>query len=92
MTVVFRWRHTPEPGRKRGNIPTPRVVSDNLDEVWNPVDGKRYTSKGKYYDAVKASGCEIVGNDSSIKNAKPKPIKNPGGLKNDLRKAWDQAN
>jgi len=28
-----------------------------------PADGKTYDSKSSYYKAVKAAGCEIVGND-----------------------------
>lgn len=92
MTVVFRWSHVPRASHdKRGDVPTPQVVSDGLDEVWNPVDGKRYTSKSKYYGAVKAAGCEIAGNDSRIKNAKVKAVETPKGLKDDLRRAWDQA-
>ena len=35
-----------------------------------PADGKTYDSKSSYYKAVKAAGCEIVGNDP-IKPSKP---------------------
>ena len=54
----------------RGHFPPPphgtlNVISDNLDYTMNPADGKRYTSKAKYYAAVRAKGCEIVGNDKS---------------------------
>ncbi len=56
---------------------TVHVISDNLDYVMNQADGKRYTSKAKYYAAVRAAGCEIVGNDTSKPNARaqmPDPI------------------
>lgn len=42
----------------------PMVISDHLDDVWNPVNGKRYDSKSAYYKAVRQSGGEIIGNES----------------------------
>jgi hypothetical protein len=36
------------------------IISDNLDRVYNPADGKHYDSKSKYYEAVKSKGCHIV--------------------------------
>lgn len=36
------------------------VVSDDLDGLVNPVDGKRYDSKSAYYRAVAAAGCNII--------------------------------
>lgn len=45
-----------------------QVISDRLGEgvqgVLNHADGKIYDSKSSYYKAVKAAGCEIVGNDA----------------------------
>lgn len=43
----------------------PMVISDDLgkDGVLNHADGKLYDSKSEYYGAVKAAGCEVVGND-----------------------------
>ena len=40
------------------------IISDNLDGVLNPVDGQRYTSKQKYYAAVRQAGCEILGSEN----------------------------
>lgn len=48
--------------RARSSLPCPSIISDHLDGVKNPVDGKRYDSKSSYYQAVKDAGCEIVGN------------------------------
>ena len=53
--------HRPVP--TRSDLPAPMIISDSLDGVWNPADGKTYDSKRAYYDAVKAKGCEIVGNE-----------------------------
>lgn len=55
--------------------PTHYAGSDNLGEgvqgLFNPADGKKYDSKAEYYNAVKAKGCEVVG-DEPIKPSKPK--------------------
>jgi hypothetical protein len=44
----------------------PNVINDTMQHTLNPVDGKMYDSKAKYYRKVREAGCEIVGNDSSI--------------------------
>lgn len=48
--------------------PSFRVISDTLGEgvqgLLNHANGKKYDSKSEYYKAVKAAGCEIVGNDA----------------------------
>lgn len=36
------------------------VISDCLDGVVNPADGKTYDSKSQYYAALKAKGCHIT--------------------------------
>lgn len=76
----------------RSDLPVPQLIRDGLDDVWNPVNGKRYDSKSAYYAAVKASGNEIVGNDSSFKAATEKTVEvtAPKGLKDDLKSAWEQ--
>ena len=73
----------------RSDLPTPRVISDKLDDVWNPVNGKKYDSKSAYYSAVKNAGYTIAGNDSSITAPKPVATTAPKGLKDDLKAAWD---
>ena len=76
------------------DLPRPMLIRDGLDDVWNPVDGKRYDSKSSYYKAVAASGNVIAGNDSSVKEhhikIKDKKPKSTPGLKDDLKRAWDQ--
>lgn len=74
----------------RSDLPTPRVISDKLDDVWNPVNGKKYDSKSAYYSAVKAAGYTIAGNDSSITAPKSVATTAPKGLKDDLKAAWEQ--
>lgn len=50
--------------RARSSLACPSIIRDELDNVKNPVDGKLYDSKSAYYQAVKAAGCEIVGNEA----------------------------
>lgn len=81
----------PERNLARSDLPTPQLIRDGLDSVWNPVDGKVYDSKSAYYGAVRRAGCEIAGNDSSVARAheKAREAKTPGGLKDTLKQAWD---
>ena len=48
----------------------PMVISGTLDDVLNHADGKRYTDKRAYERAVRAAGCEIVGNEQ-LPDTKP---------------------
>jgi hypothetical protein len=82
----------PERNWNRADFAAPRLIRDGLDDVWNPANGKVYDSKSAYYRAVKDAGYEIAGNDSSVMNAHEKPVevKTPGGLKDDLKAAWEQ--
>jgi hypothetical protein len=50
------------------------IISDHLDGVKNAVDGKTYDSKSEYYQAVKAAGCEIVGNEAQNMVGRPLPV------------------
>lgn len=68
---------------------TPYIISDRLDDVWNPATGKTYDSKSQYYRDVRAAGCEIVGNETM---APPKPIEAVPGVERDLKTAIEQLN
>lgn len=39
------------------------IHSDEMNPTRNHADGKVYTSKSRFRDAVHAHGCRIVGND-----------------------------
>lgn len=82
----------PERNWNRADYPSPRLIRDGLEDIWNPVDGKVYDSKSAYYGAVKRAGCEIAGNDSSVTHAHEKPVeyKTSPGLKDELKAAWEQ--
>jgi len=80
------YRRVDSQERARSHLPSPMIRSDSLDNVWNPVDGKRYDSKSQYERAVKDAGCEIVGNDAGHWNGPAKQRK-PEGIKQDLKQA-----
>lgn len=81
----------PERNLARADLPTPRVISDALPDLWNPADGRIYDSKSNFEKAVKAKGLVIAGNDSSITQAHERAVERapPPGLKDDLKRAWD---
>ena len=85
------WPHNclPEANLSRSDLAFPQVARTSLDDLWNPVDGKRYSNSRNFEAAVKAKGCEIIGNDSSLVNAKPKKVETPRGRVDDIIKAWD---
>lgn len=57
----------------RSHLPSPMVISDSLDGVWNPMDGRHYDSKSAYYRSVRQRGGEIIGNESP-RVASPPPL------------------
>jgi len=66
------------------------VISDEMSETRNPVDGMLYTSKAKYYRTVRAGGYQIVGNDTAslygVEKNRPKlPSRVP-----DIKRAIEQ--
>lgn len=42
----------------------PMVIGDTMDRTMNPANGQYYDSKRAYEKAVKAAGCEIIGNET----------------------------
>lgn len=73
----------------RAALPAPTVIGDSMEATLNHADGRRYTSKRAYERAVKAAGCEIVGNDASFARRKPKTY-DAGDLKSDIKRAIEE--
>jgi hypothetical protein len=63
----------------------PFVISDTMDGILNHADGRMYDSKSRYTRAVKAMGCEIVGNDRIERRTTPLPPVGP-----DIKRAIEQ--
>lgn len=49
----------------------PMVIGDCMDRTLNPADGRQYDSKRAYYKAVRAAGCEIIGNEAGTASSRP---------------------
>ncbi len=92
MTVILRFSNVPAAStdKRSDHFPTPMVMKTSMAETRNPINGKSYTCMRAYEKDVRAAGCEIAGNDSSIVNAKPKQVTTAPGLKQDIARAWDQ--
>jgi len=59
------------------------IISDTMDLTQNPIDGKYYDSKSRYYQTVKANGMEIC--DDPIKSRKDTA---PGGVAESIKRAY----
>ena len=63
------------------------IISDSLPGVLNHADGRIYDSKSAYYAAVRAAGCEIVGNETLTPSP---PADNAIDRKRDIATAIEQ--
>jgi hypothetical protein len=74
---------------QRSKLSAPMIISDCMESTVNHADGQRYSSKRAYEKAVKAAGCEIVGNDSSFKRPKRKEYA-AQGVQQDIKRAMEE--
>lgn len=82
------YRKVPESIGERSHFPAPMLRPDGMSDTWNPVDGKHYDSRSQYERAVKAAGCEIVGNDAGHWNRRPEY--KPEGVRKDIIDSWNK--
>ncbi len=68
----------------------PSVISDSLDYVQNPVDGERYTSKSRYYGAVRRAGMEIVGNEDLAKHTPRRAEPTQADIVSHIKRAMEE--
>lgn len=54
----------------------PMYISGHLDYVMNHADGKIYTDKAAYYRAVRAAGCEVIGDEKMPEPQAPATVPN----------------
>lgn len=75
MPVVYRPDHPEanENGMVDASIAQPKgadprfyVIRDEMPSTRHMADGKHYTSKHKFREATKASGCVEIGNDPAL--------------------------
>lgn len=78
-------------GLARSNIASPSVISDDLGMhgILNHADGRKYDSRSAYVKAVRAAGCEIVGDDKSFERP-PKKEYVPEGVAQSIKDAYDR--
>lgn len=67
---------------------SPNIISDTMGPTRNMADGRLYDSKSRYYEAVKAAGCEIVGDDQGFRNQRPPEPEYTTG--HDVKRAIEQ--
>jgi hypothetical protein len=63
------------------------VISDEMPETRHMADGKMYTSKAKFREATRATGCIEVGNETSTLLKPRQQIKmDPSKRRDDIRR------
>lgn len=78
---VLHWSRGP-----RSHLSAPNIRPDGMGATWCPVDGQTYDSKSAYYGAVKASGGEIIGNETTPSRA---PVYEPKGIEQSIKDVLD---
>lgn len=90
LRAWVRYEDLPPPPKPRGPIIIGDSIPDaNGRDVVNHADGKRYSSKAKFYEATKRAGAETTGNEYR----ETPPIRErykPKGVGEDIKKALAQ--
>lgn len=79
----------------RSDLPTPYFTRDDIPDLMNHADGRRYSSKSSFEKGVKEAGKRdgkeytILGNEDPKKVFSP-PKYDPNGLKQDIKNAIDK--
>lgn len=56
-------------------------IMPDIQPYRSMIDGSMINSRSRHREHLRDHGCVEVGNDSSIMNARPQPLKSPPGLK-----------
>lgn len=89
------WPHNCAPvnyGAPSDTIPVPMFISDTMDPVEHPCDGRRYSSKAQFRRVTKAHGCIEVGNDTARFRKPQKPKVDRSSVKTSVEKAVARVN
>lgn len=87
---IDAWPHNCMPAVPVGmstKIPVPNFISDTMDPVEHPCDGRRYSSKAQFRSVTKAHGCIEVGSDPARFNKPKKPKIDRRSVKDSVQKA-----
>ncbi len=80
------WRSLNKPkasSRRRGNS---GIISDTMDGMFHPANGKMYDSKSRFRDETRARGCIEVGNEVQVDRVDRSL---PSGLREEINRVWD---
>lgn len=66
------------------------IIFDTMGPILSHADGQTYDSKSAYLAGVKASGCEVVGNDTSVINDRPTYQANDAAIERDIAQTMKQ--
>ena len=70
-------------GPKHASEHATHVISDTMEPTRHMADGKMYTSKAKFRQATKASGCIEVGSETATILKPRKPVQLDRGARRD---------
>lgn len=77
-----------KPRAQRSHLSAPSIHGDFGDYVLCHADGKRYSSKGAYRQALKDNGCIEIGTEKYGETPRSDP--EPAGLRDDIKRAmWE---
>jgi hypothetical protein len=63
------------------------VISDTMPLMAHPCNGRYYDSKSRFRDETRARGCIEIGNETQVDRVDRSM---PGGLRDELSRAYDQ--
>lgn len=81
----------PRPKPKGPIILGDSIPDSNGRDVWNPADGRTYSSKSEFYAATKRAGGTVIGNDR-IPRHRGKAGPKKGEVANEVKRAIAQLN
>lgn len=87
-----RYDELPPPPKPSGPIILGDSIPDsNGRDVWNPADGRHYSSRSEFYAATKRAGGTVIGNDR-IPRHRGKAGPKKGEVAMEVKKAIAQLN
>jgi hypothetical protein len=77
-----------QPEVKRSDFPVPMLSRGQLDDVWNPVDGRRYSTLRNYEKAIPKG--HHIAEAGELNGGAKIPHVNTKEVERDIATAWDQ--
>ena len=79
-----------QPKAERSDFPCPMISTGQLDDVWNPTDGKRYSTLRNYEKSIPNGHHIVERGELEGDSSKPAYTPEPERVKQDIATAWDQ--